>query len=84
MAIVDEEKKQTILNLSVELNGAIGRLQDRLDNSFNRSPMSAEGKTERPQASNILDDIIENITEAQEKIAYMHGFIVEKVLQKIH
>lgn len=81
----EQEKQQTILNLSTKLNEAMDKLQGRLDNSFDRNPTPCEEKTpERPQASNILDDIIESLAVANHKVGEMHEFIEVKVLQKIH
>ncbi|KKL92455.1 hypothetical protein LCGC14_1884580 [marine sediment metagenome] len=77
-------KEATILSRSEEILKILDDFQARLDNRFSRS-IKDEGKAEkRPQSDNVLDEIMDNLEQADEHLSSIVSFISSDVLPKIN
>jgi len=79
-----EVKEQTILELSYVIKDSLQAFQSVLDNNFARSPeVAKEAPTDRPQSSNVLDEIIENLKDNRNRLNSMINFIRNDIIPKI-
>lgn len=76
-------KESTIIGLADDIRNALRDLQDRLDNRFDRSGKET-GITDRPQCPNVLDEIIEVLSDCKRHLLDMTSFISSEVLPKIN
>lgn len=78
-------KESTILGLSEDLLKRLYELQARLDNRFSRNPKE-ESKTAEVKSTmpNVLDEIIANLREGNERLTNVTDFISSEVLPKIN
>ena len=77
-------KENTILSLSEDLLKMLDDFQERLDTHFQRSVKGVEPTTQKPQAPNVLDEIIENLVSAKAQLSQQVSFISSDVLPKIN
>ena len=82
-------KEATILRKSEEILKILADFQARLDNRFSRSIKggSIKGDTKlvvRPQYDNVLDEIMDNLEQADEHLSAIISFISSAVLPKIN
>lgn len=76
--------ESTILSRSEDILKRLADFQERLDNRFSRG-LKAEGKSEgRPENPNVLNEILENLEMADQRLSAMFSFISSEVLPKIN
>ena len=75
-------KEDTILGLTKNIGESLVILQSRLDIYFNRIDKGSVGE-DRPQCPNILDEIIERLSDNLTHLSKLTSFISSEVLAKI-
>lgn len=77
-------KEQTILGLSQEIREILCDFQSKLDNHFKRAIKEESTGKDRPEYGNVLDEIIENLSEDEAWLQRIVSFISSEVLPKIN
>jgi len=74
-------KEATILSLSEGIGISLSRLRELLDNDFGTH--SKEAVADRPTRENVLDTIIDNLSDSQYDIDEIIAILSDVVLPKI-
>lgn len=76
-------KETTILEETHFLRKHLDELSVMLDSKFNRKPEECCGEKAVPVVANVLDEIINNLAEANSQLGTMVAFVQNNVLRKI-
>ena len=81
-----EAQQRTILGLSSATQRRVGRLQDMLDEYFDRNANVSKETigASVPMHPNILDEIAENLEFINDQLDRIISFVTSDVLLKIH
>ena len=78
------KKEATIRDLSEEILKGLASFRGTLSATFDRYPEDhGETTSARPQPSNILDEIIDNLVDCRNGVNDIHAFVTYSIIWKI-